>query len=71
MAPAFFAKVVNVNLHANFRLAEAFHCHLKASHGVLINIASLYASFGSPRNPAYGASKAGLNRFALRTTVPP
>lgn len=60
MAPAFFEKVVNVNLHGTFRTAEAFHPHLKASHGVLINIASMYATFGSPKNPAYGASKAAV-----------
>ena len=60
MAPAFFEKVVNVNLHGTFRTAEAFFPHLKASRGVLINIASMYATFGSPKNPAYGASKAAV-----------
>ena len=60
MAPAFFEHVVNVNLHGTFRMAEAFHRQLKARGGVLINIASMYASFGSPRNPAYGASKAAV-----------
>lgn len=60
MAPDFFARVVDVNLHGTFRTAEAFHEHLKAQRGVLINIASMYAQFGSPRNPAYGASKAAV-----------
>ncbi len=60
MAPAFFEHVVNVNLHGTFRTAEAFHRHLKARQGVLVNIASMYAMFGSPRNPAYGASKAAV-----------
>ena len=60
MAPAFFTHVVDVNLHGTFRTAVAFHGQLKASGGVLINIASMYASFGSPRNPAYGASKAAV-----------
>lgn len=60
MAPAFFEHVVDVNLHGTFRMAEAFHAHLKAAQGVLINIASMYATFGSPRNPAYGASKAAV-----------
>jgi NAD(P)-dependent dehydrogenase (short-subunit alcohol dehydrogenase family) len=49
-----------VNLHGTFRMAEAFHAQLKAAKGVLINIASMYAMFGSPRNPAYGASKAAV-----------
>jgi NAD(P)-dependent dehydrogenase (short-subunit alcohol dehydrogenase family) len=60
MAPDFFAHVVNVNLHGTFRMAEAFHSQLRAARGVLINIASMYAMFGSPRNPAYGASKAAV-----------
>jgi NAD(P)-dependent dehydrogenase (short-subunit alcohol dehydrogenase family) len=60
MAPDFFERVVNVNLHGTFRTASSFHRHLKAQCGTLINIASMYATFGSPRNPAYGASKAAV-----------
>jgi NAD(P)-dependent dehydrogenase (short-subunit alcohol dehydrogenase family) len=60
MAPDFFAHVVNVNLHGTFRMAEAFHGQLAAAKGSLINIASMYAMFGSPKNPAYGASKAAV-----------
>ena len=60
MAPAFFQTVVDVNLHGTFRTALAFHPHLKARQGSLVNIASMYASFGSPKNPAYGASKAAV-----------
>lgn len=60
MAPEFFQHVVNVNLHGSFRVAEAFHEKLRAAQGVLINIASMYAQFGSPKNPAYGASKAAV-----------
>lgn len=60
MEPAFFQRVVDINLHGTFRTAHAFHPHLKAANGSLINIASMYAIFGSPRNPAYGASKAAV-----------
>lgn len=60
MAPAFFEHVVNVNLHGTFRTAAAFYPQLKAAKGILINIASMYAQFGSPRNPAYRASKAAV-----------
>ena len=60
MEPSFFEHVVNVNLHGTFRTAEAFHDTLKARKGSLINIASMYATFGSPKNPAYGASKAAV-----------
>lgn len=60
MAPTFFSHVVDVNLTGTFRMAEAFHAQLKAAKGALINIASMYAMFGSPKNPAYGASKAAV-----------
>ena len=69
MAPAFFERVVDVNLHGTFRTAEAFHGHLKAQHGVLINIASMYAQFGSPRNPAYGASKAAVAQLTKSLAI--
>lgn len=60
MAPAFFERVVDINLHGTFRMAAAFHPQLKERRGTVINIASMYAQFGSPRNPAYGASKAAV-----------
>jgi NAD(P)-dependent dehydrogenase (short-subunit alcohol dehydrogenase family) len=69
MAPAFFEHVVNVNLHGTFRTAEAFYPHLKASQGALINIASMYAQFGSPRNPAYGASKAAVAQLTKSLAI--
>ncbi len=69
MAPAFFQRVVDVNLHGTFRTAEAFHSHLKAQAGCLINIASMYAMFASPRNPAYGASKAAVVQLTKSLAV--
>jgi NAD(P)-dependent dehydrogenase (short-subunit alcohol dehydrogenase family) len=69
MEPTFFEKVVNVNLHGTFRTAETFHPHLKASGGRLINIASMYARFGSPRNPAYGASKAAVEQLTKSLAI--
>lgn len=60
MEPGFFQHVVDVNLTGSFRTAAAFLPQLKTARGVLINIASMYAGFGSPRNPAYGASKAAI-----------
>jgi NAD(P)-dependent dehydrogenase (short-subunit alcohol dehydrogenase family) len=58
--PAVFARVLEVNLHGVLHLANAFKRHLAASRGAMINIASMYSTFGSPRVPAYGASKAGV-----------
>ena len=58
--PAVFVRVLNVNLCGALHLANAFKPHLVARRGAMINIASMYSTFGSPRVPAYGASKAGL-----------
>ncbi|MBC7478251.1 MAG: SDR family oxidoreductase [Pseudorhodobacter sp.] len=69
MEPTFFERVVDVNLFGTFRTAEAFHPHLKAAKGSLINIASMYASFGSPRNPAYGASKAAVQQLTKSLAI--
>ncbi|SMY06179.1 SDR family NAD(P)-dependent oxidoreductase [Flavimaricola marinus] len=69
MDPAFFAKVVDVNLHGTFRMAEAFHAHLARQGGSLINIASMYAQFGSPKNPAYGASKAAVQQLTKSLAI--
>jgi NAD(P)-dependent dehydrogenase (short-subunit alcohol dehydrogenase family) len=69
MEPSFFEHVVNVNLHGTFRTAEAFHGQLKAQKGSLINISSMYASFGSPRNPAYGASKAAVTQLTKSLAI--
>ncbi len=69
MVPAFFEQVVNVNLHGTFRTAEAFYTQLRASRGSLINVASMYATFGSPRNPAYGASKAAVQQLTKSLAI--
>lgn len=69
MAPAFFEKVVDINLFGTFRTAEAFFPQLKKSAGNIINIASMYAQFGSPRNPAYGASKAAVQQLTKSLAI--
>jgi len=58
--PAVFTRVLEVNLRGVLHLANAFKRHLVASRGTMINIASMYSTFGSPRVPGYGASKAGV-----------
>ncbi len=60
MVPEAFGNVLDVNLTGTFRTLAAFHPLLRDSAGAAINIASMYAQFGSPRNPAYGASKAAV-----------
>ncbi len=69
MEPGFFQRVVDVNLHGTFRTATAFHPQLSASRGAVINIASMYATFGSPRNPAYGASKAAVAQLTRSLAI--
>ncbi len=54
--------LLDVNLQGTLRTAMALHPQLKAVGGRIINIASMYARFGSTRNPAYGASKAGVEQ---------
>ncbi|MEM1272951.1 MAG: SDR family oxidoreductase [Pseudomonadota bacterium] len=69
MAPDFFSHVLDVNLSGSFRCANALHSALKAVGGKVINIASMYARFGSPRNPAYGASKAGVEQLTKSLAI--
>lgn len=69
MDPEFFLKVLDINLTGSFRCAEAMHPALKAARGTVINIASMYARFGSPRNPAYGASKAGVEQLTKSLAI--
>ena len=69
MAPEFFSHVLDVNLTGSFRCAEAMHPALKARGGVIVNIASMYARFGSPRNPAYGSSKAGVEQLTKSLAI--
>jgi len=69
MAPDFFSHVLDVNLTGSFRCAEALHPALKSAQGSVINIASMYARFGSPRNPAYGASKAGIEQLTKSLAI--
>jgi len=67
MDPGFFAHVLDVNLVGSLRCAEALQNALKG--GCVINIASMYARFGSPRNPAYGASKAGVEQMTKSLAI--
>jgi NAD(P)-dependent dehydrogenase (short-subunit alcohol dehydrogenase family) len=69
MEPGFFARVIDVNLQGTFRTALALHPLLAVVGGSVINIASMYARFGSPRNPAYGASKAGVEQLTRSLAI--
>ena len=55
-----FEQVMRVNLTAGFALANALVERLEAGSGAIVNVASMWAIFGSPGAPAYTASKAAV-----------
>jgi NAD(P)-dependent dehydrogenase (short-subunit alcohol dehydrogenase family) len=63
--PASFDRVIEVNLLGSVRTVRAFLPLLIASHGYYLQIASLAALIPAPMLTAYGASKAGVEAFAL------
>ena len=67
--PAVFRRVLEINLIGLLHLSNAFRPHLKATRGSIVAIASMYATFGSPRVPAYGASKAGVAQMTRSLAV--
>jgi NAD(P)-dependent dehydrogenase (short-subunit alcohol dehydrogenase family) len=55
-----FEKVLDINLTNVMRVCTAAHSKLVATHGSIVNIASMLSTLGSARAPAYSASKGGL-----------
>lgn len=55
-----FKRVVDVNLTGTFRTCMAFRPQLAATHGAIVNIASMNAFAALPRLPAYCASKGAV-----------
>jgi NAD(P)-dependent dehydrogenase (short-subunit alcohol dehydrogenase family) len=58
-----FRHVIDVNLIGNFNVIKTFEPALVAAKGSVINIASMYSFLGSPKVPAYGASKAAIHQL--------
>ncbi len=58
-----FRQVIDVNLIGNFDVVRKFEKALMSAQGNVINIASMYSFFGSPKVPAYGASKAAIHQL--------
>ncbi len=64
---------IDMSLNSVFRLTKALFPDLKASHGVILNIASMYGHIGPDYRiydgkefanpPSYGAAKAGVLQF--------
>jgi NAD(P)-dependent dehydrogenase (short-subunit alcohol dehydrogenase family) len=55
-----YIEVIDTNLNSQMRFAMAVLPLLQASHGSIINIASMLSYVTDPLVPAYGASKAGV-----------
>jgi len=55
-----FQRIIDIHLFGSFRFATALRPKLAASKGCIVNVGSMYSSFGSPHAPAYGAAKAAL-----------
>ncbi len=64
-----FRQVIDVNLIGNFAVIRQFEDKLKDAKGVIINIASMYSFFGSPKIPAYGASKAAIQQLTKSLAI--
>jgi NAD(P)-dependent dehydrogenase (short-subunit alcohol dehydrogenase family) len=64
-----FAQVVDVNLNGTMRVCTAVRELLFASHGNIINIASMLCFFGSGYAPAYSASKGGIAQLTKSLAI--
>jgi NAD(P)-dependent dehydrogenase (short-subunit alcohol dehydrogenase family) len=68
-----FERVLAVNLTATMRMSMAAAPLLRAAHGAIVNVGSMYSFFGSEDRPAYSASKGGiaqLTRSLAQTFAP-
>jgi NAD(P)-dependent dehydrogenase (short-subunit alcohol dehydrogenase family) len=55
-----FRRVIDVNLVGTQLVTVALRNALAAARGSVVNLASVWSFFGSPRNPAYAASKGAV-----------
>lgn len=67
--PQVFAEVVDVNLTGTMRTCTAARDLLRASGGAIVNVASMWSYFGSPRAPGYTASKGGVAQLTKSLAV--
>jgi NAD(P)-dependent dehydrogenase (short-subunit alcohol dehydrogenase family) len=61
--------VLDVNLAAVFRASQAARPLLAADGGSIVNIASMYSTFGAADRPAYAASKGGIVQLTKSLAV--
>jgi NAD(P)-dependent dehydrogenase (short-subunit alcohol dehydrogenase family) len=60
LTPAGFRRVIDVNLTGTQIVTLALRAALAEARGSVVNLASMWSFFGSPRNPAYAASKGAV-----------
>ena len=64
-----FASTVDINLTGTMRCCLAARALLTQSNGAVVNVASLYAIFGSAIAPGYSASKGGVVQLTKSLAV--
>jgi NAD(P)-dependent dehydrogenase (short-subunit alcohol dehydrogenase family) len=64
-----FARTIDINLTGTMRCCTAARPSLAASKGAIVNIASVYATFGSSVVPGYSASKGGVVQLTKSLAV--
>jgi NAD(P)-dependent dehydrogenase (short-subunit alcohol dehydrogenase family) len=55
-----FSRVVDINLTGTHRCCLAAKDLLAKAHGAIVNVGSIYSTFGSAATPAYSASKGAI-----------
>lgn len=65
-----FERVISVNLTAAMRVAMLAHPALQRAAGAsVVNLSSMYATFGSAESPAYASSKGGIDQLTRSLAV--
>jgi NAD(P)-dependent dehydrogenase (short-subunit alcohol dehydrogenase family) len=67
--PAQFAQVIDINLNGTMRMCAAARPLLRASHGCIVNTASMLSFFGGGLVPAYSASKGGVAQLTKSLAI--
>jgi NAD(P)-dependent dehydrogenase (short-subunit alcohol dehydrogenase family) len=58
-----FSRVIDINLTAVLGVTNAALPGLKTARGAIVNFASMWSFFGSPKTPAYASSKAAVGEL--------
>ena len=70
IAPEVWSQMVEVNLHAPFRLIQAFAPRMKArGWGRILNVSSVFSLVTKEKRAAYSATKSGLNGLTRTLAV--